>query len=88
MDSTTLHTSNDAPVIGIGEWLLTLFITAIPIVGFVMLFVWGFGASTNPTKANFAKATLILMVVGLVLWFLFIGAIIGAIMSAGGGYES
>ncbi|KAB2922665.1 MAG: hypothetical protein F9K22_11050 [Bacteroidetes bacterium] len=88
MDSTTLHTSNDAPVIGIGEWLITLLITAIPLVGFVMLFVWGFGSGTHPTKANFAKAALILTVIGLVLWFLFIGAIIGAIMSAGGGYES
>lgn len=85
MESATQRNYNDAPIISIGEWMLTLFITAIPLVGFVMLFVWGFGAATNPTKANFAKATLIFMVIGIVLWFLFIGAIISAIMT--GGFE-
>jgi hypothetical protein len=45
--------------ITIGEWMLTILITAIPIVGLVMLFVWGFGTGTHPSKANWAKATLI-----------------------------
>lgn len=85
METASMRTTNDAPVMSLGEWLITLIITAIPLVGFIMLFVWGFGSGTNPTKANFAKATLIMMVIGVVLWFLFIGTIITAIMSMGAG---
>jgi len=50
-----------------GEWVLTLLITAIPLVGFIMLFVWAFGSGTNESKANWAKATLIwfAIVIGL-----------------------
>jgi len=72
---------DQSPIMTIGEWIITLLLTAIPVVGLVMLFVWGFGSTTNPTKANFAKASLIFMVVGVVLWFLVFGAIFTAIMS-------
>jgi hypothetical protein len=85
METASMRTANDAPIISLGEWLITLIITAIPLVGFIMLIVWGFGSGTNPTKANFAKATLVMMVIGVVLWFLFIGTIITAIMSMGAG---
>jgi ATP-dependent Zn protease len=36
----------------ISDWFLTLFLTAIPLVGLIMLFVWAFGSNTNPSKAN------------------------------------
>ena len=42
-------------VMSIKDWVITLIITAIPLVGFIMLFVWGFGSGTNENKANFAK---------------------------------
>jgi uncharacterized membrane-anchored protein len=66
-------------VISIGEWIVTLILTAIPLVGFIMLLVWAFGSNTPTTKANWAKAALIMMVVGIVLWFLVIGSIVAAI---------
>ncbi len=50
-----------------GDWVLTLLIAAIPLVGFIMLFVWGFGSETHPSKANWAKATLIWFAIILVL---------------------
>lgn len=81
MDLPAMNQQNQSPVIPVSEWILTLFITAIPIVGFVMLFVWGFGSGTNPTKANFAKASLIFLVVGLILWFIIFGAIVAAIIA-------
>ncbi|MFA6542425.1 MAG: hypothetical protein WCT99_12575 [Bacteroidota bacterium] len=81
MDLPTMNQQDQSPVIPISEWILTLFITAIPIVGFVMLFVWGFGSGTNPTKANFAKASLIFLVVGIILWFVIFGAIVAAIIA-------
>ena len=65
--------------ISMGEWIITTIILAIPIVGFIMLFVWGFGSNTQPSKANWAKAALIMMGIGIVLSFLFFGTMLGII---------
>ena len=65
----------------IGDWIITSIIFAIPIVGFVMLFVWGFGSNTQPSKANWAKATLIVIGISFVIVFLFFGSIFGVIIS-------
>ena len=70
---------NNAPVIRFGDWVLTILLLAIPIVNLVLLFVWGFGSGTNPSKANFAKATLLWMAIGIVLSILFI-VVFGAAM--------
>ena len=66
------------------DWLITIIITAIPIVGLVMLFVWGFGSGTNPSKANWAKAILIFYLIMIVLYFVFGAALIGGILASGG----
>ena len=50
-----------------GEWLLTVFITGLPIVGLVFLFIWAFGDGQRPERVNFAKAYLLFMLIGLVL---------------------
>ena len=72
--------ANDSPQytpISVGEWVITIIIIAIPIVGFIMLFVWGFGSNTQPSKANWAKATLIMIGISIVLSFLFLGSLLG-----------
>lgn len=63
------------------EWFVTIFITAIPIVGFVMLFVWAFGSNAHPSKANWAKATLLWLAAGIVIYG-FIALIFGAAILA------
>ena len=35
---------NQAPVLSLGDWIITLIVLAIPLVNLVMLFVWGFGS--------------------------------------------
>ena len=67
--------------ISIGEWLITAIIFTIPIVGFIMLFVWGFGNNTHPSKANWAKATLIVIGISMLLSALFFGTILGILGS-------
>ena len=64
----------------VGQWMLTLFISAIPLVGIIMLFVWGFGSSTHPEKANWAKALLIwtAIFIGFFLLLTILGAIMGS----------
>ena len=51
-----------------GEWFVTFLITAIPLVGLIMLFVWAFGSNTNPSKANWAKAALIWMAIAIAIY--------------------
>lgn len=61
------------PYTSIGNWIITLIITMIPILNIIMLFVWGFSRNANPTKANWAKAALILIAAWIILGILFGG---------------
>lgn len=68
----------------LGDWIITMIVLAIPIVGFIMLFVWGFSSSANPNKSNFCKAALIFYLIAIVLFFLFGGmAMMTAMQQAG-----
>ena len=70
-------TSND---VSFGEWFLTIFLAAIPLVGIILLFVWAFGSTTHPSKANWAKASLAWAVIAIVLYFIFVVIIVGIFM--------
>lgn len=69
------------PVVSIGDWIITFIIAAIPIVNVIMLFVWAFGSTTNPSKANWAKASLIIFAVAVVFYILFFVLFFGAMRS-------
>lgn len=56
----------DKPV-SIGDWVLTIFLLCIPIVGLILLFVWAFGSNTPKSKSNFAKAQLIWILIDIIL---------------------
>ncbi|MEQ8580031.1 MAG: hypothetical protein RIC57_07725 [Balneola sp.] len=73
-----------APVMSLKDWVVTMLITFIPMVGFVMLFVWGFSDSANPNKKNWARAALIMLAVSTVLYFIIFVLIFGTMMAAGG----
>ncbi|WP_010255852.1 hypothetical protein [Myroides injenensis] len=59
-------------VMSVGDWIVTLLIMLIPLVNIVMLFVWGFDNNGNRNRANWAKAQLIFMAIGIGLWILLI----------------
>jgi uncharacterized membrane-anchored protein YitT (DUF2179 family) len=69
------------------DWFLTLLITYIPLVGLVMLFVWAFDGNTNLNKKNWAKASLLWMLVAIafafILFVLFMGAFMSLLGSSG-----
>jgi hypothetical protein len=67
--------------VSIGEWMVTLLITFLPLIGLIMLFVWAFGDGTNPSKKNWAIATLIWFAISIVLAILFF-VIFGAIFAS------
>jgi uncharacterized membrane protein YvbJ len=53
----------------IGGWILTYIIMGIPLVGFIMMFVWAFGEKTkaDPTFRNWARTALLLTAISVVL---------------------
>lgn len=71
----------------IGDWLITFLIQIIPLVGFVMLFVWAFGDGTHPSKKTWAQASLLWIVILIVLAIIFFAAAWGFIMSMFGGMD-
>lgn len=79
----------DDRAVSLGDWFVTLLVLAIPLVGFIMLFVWGFSAGTPASKQNFCRAYLIWMVIVFVLAIVFAivfgAAIAGLASHAGGG---
>ena len=58
--------------VSLGDWFVTLLILWIPLVGLIMLFVWGFSDGTHPSKRNFCRAYLIWMLIGTVIFVLFL----------------
>ena len=46
---------NQKPM-SVKDWLVTLLLMAIPVVGIVLLFVYAFGDNENINKQNWAKA--------------------------------
>lgn len=75
--------TNQQPM-SVKDWLITMLIMAIPLVGFIMLFVYAFGNNENVNKQNWAKAQLILLaiIIGLSVIFLSIfGALFATAMA-------
>ena len=72
-----------APVMTIGDWIVTSIVLAIPLVNLIMAFVWGFGSNTNPNKANYCKAWLIFIAIVVALYILLVVFAIGAGAAAG-----
>jgi hypothetical protein len=76
-----------APVMSMKDWFITLLISYIPLVGLIMLIVWTFDSSTNPNKKNWAKATLIWMLIGIAIAIVFLILFLGVFMSMVGSFE-
>jgi hypothetical protein len=72
--------STEQNPVSVGDWLITYLLLSIPIVNIVMLFVWAFGSSTHPSKANWAKASLIWFAIAMVLYILVLGSLFAALM--------
>lgn len=51
----------------VSAWLMTMVITGLPVIGLIMLFVWGFGSDTPLVKRNYCKAMLIIYAIWLVV---------------------
>jgi hypothetical protein len=80
--AVTVQESRD---VSFGEWFLTIFLAAIPLVNIVLFFVWAFSASTKPSKANWAKATLVWAVLAILFYVIIFVVVLGTgVFFAGG----
>ena len=80
----TIESSNQKPI-SVKDWLITLLLMAIPVVGIVLLFVYAFGNNENVSKQNWAKAQLIMLAIvfAIVIFCLILfGSIFAATMAA------
>lgn len=51
----------------IWKYIGMMLLTGIPLIGFIMILVWSFGSSFNKNTRNYARAILILWIIGFVL---------------------
>ncbi len=58
--------------LGIGQWVLTLIVMAIPLVGFIMMIVWAVSSTTNVNRKNYCIAALIIGVITFALFMVFL----------------
>ena len=80
----TIENANQKPM-SVKDWLITLLLMAIPIVGIVLLFVYAFGNNENVNKQNWAKAQLIMLAIVfalIIFFFILFGSIFAAAMAA------
>ena len=68
MNEVNRNVEQSYQVMTMGDWFVTLLILAIPLVNLIMLFVWGFGRNNKPSRANYCKLSLLLMLIGVVIW--------------------
>lgn len=64
------------PPTSLGEWVIAVLVKRIPLIGLVMLIIWATDKNTDPEKANWAKAELIVKLIIFAVVIIFI-AIIG-----------
>jgi len=70
----------------VGQYIGMLLLMCVPILGVILLFMWGFGSSVNLNKKNYARAMLIVSAIGIVLSIVFGAALIGIMGELFGGY--
>lgn len=60
----------------VGDWMITIFVLAIPVVNIIMYLYWAFSDSGNVNRKHFCQASLI--------WFLIMVAIVLVVGGLGG----
>jgi uncharacterized membrane-anchored protein len=71
-------TSNNDKPLSVKDWVITLILVAIPLVGFIMLLIWAFDDNGNIHKKNFAKGSLVVMLIMIVISIFFYVTIFAA----------
>jgi len=63
------------PPTSLGDWIIAVLIKRIPLIGLIMLIIWATDKDTDPEKAKWAKAELIVKLIIFAVIILFIAVI-------------
>lgn len=66
----TEEKTEENSVITIGNWIGTMILTMIPIVNIIMLLIWAFSKKIPKSKKNWAIASCIVILIGIVIYFI------------------
>ncbi|MEI6236104.1 MAG: hypothetical protein WCT04_23865 [Planctomycetota bacterium] len=69
-----MNSSHDKNYISVGSWMWMMFVSAIPIVGFIMFIVWTFSGE-NDSRKNYFRA--------IWAWFFIIIALVVVLAALG-----
>jgi len=63
----------------VGDWILTIIVLSIPIIGFVFLLYWALSSTSNINRKNYCIALLIfaLIIAALFVALMFLGVFAG-----------
>lgn len=75
------YNRQQSDVISVGDWMITLLIMIIPLINIIMLFVWAFSGGPKISKANWAKASLLWLLIMIVIYIIIFAIIGGAFLS-------
>ena len=76
---------NLVPHITTKDWVVTLLLTCVPFVGFILLIMWAFGSNTQSPKRTFARGYLIvqaILITIVVLVYVIIFAIFFSLLAS------
>lgn len=84
-----MNTNNETTekTVSFGNWMGSMLLMFIPVIGIfiylVMMFVWAFGSDTPPSKRNWARASLIVMIISIVLLIFVFTSAVTELMNSG-----
>lgn len=85
--SQPIQPVNTQPEMTTGQWVLTIFLSGLGIIGIILLFVWAFGNDTPTSKRNYSRAMLIWYAISVGLVVIFYIALFACVGAAAGGLE-
>lgn len=63
------------------HWILVVLLPYVPVIGsfafMILLFVWGFGHTASTTRKNWARATLVMIAVALIMMSYMLSSLMG-----------
>lgn len=77
MGTQTLNDQNKP--LTVGDWLITLIVLSIPLVGLIFLLYWALSSSSNINRKNFCIAYIVIaiIIIALVVALMFLGVLAG-----------
>lgn len=81
MDNQNYNVTNDVPQnsgadMSVGDWIITLILTAIPFIGLICLIVWAVSSSPEKrSRKNWAIAQFIMVVIAIVIAIIFVSCV-------------